>query len=141
MSYIESFSEFINENKETAPEEKHSVISDLLEIIIQFKVYHWQIQGTSSYGRHKAYDEFVEEFSELTDDFVESFQGRYGIIKITKKPGLQDIKDLSPDEYTETISDKIEKCKETFKEDYDLSTIIDDMIIQINKLKYLTTLE
>ena len=45
-----------------------SIVSPLLTILNQIKVYHWQ---TTSFSEHKALDMAYESLGELVDEFVE----------------------------------------------------------------------
>lgn len=45
---------------------------------IQIHVYHLQ---TKSYSRHKALETFYEKIDDLLDNYIETFQGKYGILE------------------------------------------------------------
>ena len=63
-----------------------SFLIGLLQVQNQMRMYHWQ---TFSHARHKSTDEFVHDFNKLVDQFVETFQGRYGRYKLS--PGVNAI--------------------------------------------------
>jgi len=71
-----------------------------LSFLNQLKVYHWQ---TFSYAQHKALNKAHVNLSELFDEFVEVYLGKYG-------------KDYQNKEYTFTI--------ESYKEGMDLKKAI-----------------
>jgi hypothetical protein len=48
------------------------IIKQLIEFREQIKLYHWR---TTSYARHKATDEFIENFDPKVDEFVEVLMG------------------------------------------------------------------
>lgn len=52
-------------------------VSALLHSRTQAHVFHFQ---TKSYAAHKAFQEYYEAIPDLIDTYVESYQGRYGII-------------------------------------------------------------
>ena len=52
-----------------------SVVTPLLTILNQIKVFHWQ---TSSFSEHKALDMTYEALEESIDEFVETYQGTFG---------------------------------------------------------------
>jgi len=53
------------------------LVSALLHSRTQAHVFHWR---TRSFAAHKALQGFYEGIVPLTDDFVEGYQGRYGLI-------------------------------------------------------------
>lgn len=53
------------------------VISTLFNSREQAHIFHFQ---TTSFATHKALNKYYDEIVELVDDYVELFQGRYGII-------------------------------------------------------------
>jgi len=58
---------------------QEELLCEMLEASAQAKVFHWQ---TSSLGEHDALGEFYEEFNDLMDKFIESYQGCYGRIML-----------------------------------------------------------
>lgn len=50
----------------------------LLHSQIQIHVYHLQ---TKSYSRHKAFETFYEKIEDLLDQYIETFQGKYGVLE------------------------------------------------------------
>ena len=53
------------------------LISALLPSRTQAHIFHWR---TRSFAAHKALQEYYEGIVPLTDNFVEGYQGRYGLI-------------------------------------------------------------
>lgn len=139
IKYIKTFEGFVNE--EVSAETQNSIVIDCLEVLMQYQVYHWQVQGKGSFAKHKAFDEFTDAFKALSDSLVESMQGRYDIISIQSQPTIQNIEQAPVEKYTDDLLIKFEKHKEDFSEDGDLANIIDEMIAEITKLSYLLTLE
>ena len=69
---------------------------------------------TRSFAAHSALNSFYDGILDLADGFVESYQGKYGIIKI-------DIKPSSPDNflsYLEEFAKYVESSREVFKDEY-----------------------
>jgi len=121
------------------------MVSNLLKIQNQLKVYHWQTKGTGSYGQHKALDATYETFTGLIDEFLEVFMGKYGRIKGPFSLELNDFESVSTinkfidesiDFLVDELTDKLDEKKDT-----DLLNIKDEMLSSLNKLKYLITLE
>jgi hypothetical protein len=98
------------------------------------KLYHW---NTENYPRHKASDEFLENFNSNVDKFVEVYIGRYNI-----KPKVSNI-EIGQDINDTNIEDLLIKCRnklEDFKyciTDTGLLNIRDEMLALINQTLYL----
>lgn len=120
-----------------------SLISTFLGIQSQFKVLHWQ---TQSYSKHIAYGGIYDTFSTLSDQFLEVYMGKYGRIALEGPNDtiqLSNIGELNIDEFICTIGDFL--CSLTNQlsdqKDTDLLNIRDEMLAEVNKLKYLLTLK
>jgi len=117
------------------------IVTTLLTLQNQLKIHHWQ---TKSYAEHQALGSAYDEFSDLIDEFIEVFMGKYG--RIESKNGfkieLANYNDISPtdfvDKYVNYLVNELPKSLE--KTDTDLLNIRDEMLAQLNKLKYLLTL-
>lgn len=117
------------------------IVTNLLTLHNQLKIHHWQ---TKSYAEHKAFNSAYKEFNDLIDEFIEVFMGKYG--RIESKDGfkieLSNYKEISPtdfvDKYVNYLVNELPKSLE--KTDTDLLNIRDEMLGQLNKLKYLLTL-
>jgi hypothetical protein len=118
------------------------IILELVKIQTQFRFLHWQ---TKSYAKHIAYGEFYGNLDGLIDTYVEVCMGKHGrpdfqeefslLFKDIKTFSLQDLLDDSTN-FIVGISDKLDAKKDT-----DLLNIKDEILAEINKLKYLVTLE
>ncbi len=53
------------------------LVSALLHSRTQAHIFHWR---TKSFAAHKALQEYYEHIVDLTDNFVEGYQGRYGLV-------------------------------------------------------------
>jgi hypothetical protein len=51
--------------------------SDFLRILSQLKVFHW---NTKSYAQHKSFGEAYDGLSDSIDEFIEQWQGEYGLM-------------------------------------------------------------
>jgi hypothetical protein len=117
------------------------IVTNLLTLHNQLKINHWQ---TKSYAEHQALGGAYDEFSDLIDEFIEVFMGKYGRIESRDgfKIELSNYKDLSPmdlcDKYVDYLVNELPKGLENT--DTDLLNIRDEMLGQLNKLKYLLTL-
>lgn len=108
----------------------------------QIKLYHWQ---TKQYSRHKATDGALSELDKLIDTYVETYMGKYGRPKMTGKTNTLKVQNLTET----TIKTFIDKCIQVLQQvlpkhlkdtDTDLFNIRDEMLGQLNQLKYLFTL-
>lgn len=116
------------------------VMEYFLSLLGQVKTYHW---STMSYAVHKALDDLHEELSELVDDFVEVYIGRFK--KQPVKPATLSFKvhtDTSKFiKYLEDERETLRKMHQSFSKNTELQTILDDMMKAINKTLYLCHLE
>jgi len=131
------------------------------------KFSHWR---TKSYATHKALDKFMKSFLENMDKFIEVWQGKYGRIQFVNKDGnsnkelkvyqigydnleryldviigfLNGKKDKNCGKYE--VIGKRDYCGITVldvmeKDDSDLMNIRDEILSDVNQLKYLLTLK
>ena len=120
------------------------VLAKLLTLQNQMKLYHWQ---TKYYSRHKAADKIFNTMIKMTDKFIETYQGKYGIVYLNsnnKKLELDNIDD-------EDIIDFLKKMRSFLvndlpkileeKENTNMLNIRDEMLETINTTLYLFTLE
>ena len=131
-----------------------SIVSPLLTILNQIKIYHWQ---TNSYSEHKALDTAYEELEESIDEFVEKYQGIFGRVKSVSGSFVFELENLQTENLpTEDapesvgIQTKIDQWiayLKSFSSDSDLQdktdllNVRDDMLGTLNQLKYLLTLD
>jgi len=84
---------------------------------------------TKSFSAHSALNSFYDEILDLADGFVESYQGKYGIIKI-------DIKPTQPDNflsYLTEFANYVESSREVFKDEW-----LKNQVDEISSLAYST---
>lgn len=113
----------------------------LLQMQHQYKILHWQ---TTSFSQHKSFDEIVSSLMENTDEFIETYMGKYGrvIAAGTFNLTLANYKDTDflglTNNYIRfliSLNDMLDKVQ-----DSDLLNIRDEMLGSLNQLKYLLTL-
>jgi hypothetical protein len=106
----------------------------------QFRVLHWQ---TKSYARHKAYGGIFDSFTGLIDAFIECHMGKYGRITVGGSIQLSNLNDVQIKEFIAEVEEFLVQLNESCDSvrDSDLLNIRDEMLAEINKLKYLLTLE
>ena len=84
---------------------------------------------TRSFAAHSALNTFYDKLLKLTDRFVESYQGKHGIVNI-------DIKLSKPDNflsYLEEFAKYVEGSRETFKDEF-----LKNQVDEIASLAYST---
>ena len=55
----------------------------LFQLRDEIHLNHLKVNGTGSYAQHVALGDFYDSLLDLTDNLIESYQGKYGIIEIT----------------------------------------------------------
>jgi DNA-binding ferritin-like protein len=119
------------------------VVLNLLKLITQLRIFHWQ---TDSYAQHKAFGNAYESLSDLIDRLVEVHQGKYGRIVYTSPAGLEisnsedlNVQDILT-EVTDYLTTNFNEIHDSVK-DSDCLNIRDEIVAELNKLKYLLTLK
>jgi len=103
-------------------------LSKLFLARIQFHVFHLQVIGIGSFAQHIALDELYKGIVDLTDDLIETYQGKYGIVTGYKLEALQD--DLSSKQviqYIQDLHDYIDTERVALFPDSDSLNIIDEI--------------
>lgn len=101
------------------------LINSLLHSRTQMRVYHLQ---TKSYSKHWKIDTFYKKMDELTDKYIETFQGKYGILYNYR--GI--VLDNNPDNIIEYLKGLIKLNNQTVLGHLD--TDLDDIKDELNGL-------
>ena len=116
------------------------MITTLLKIENQIKVFHWQ---TKSYAEHKALDSFGESFGALVDKLVETYIGCCGELKLEIPPTIT-LKDYSGSpsilSFLNTTYDYLVNLQKTLSAKTELVNTLDEMKSEVDQLKYLLRL-
>ena len=112
-----------------------------LYVLTQTKIYHWQ---TKIYNKHVASGNYYDAISPLVDQFIETYQGKYGQIKYS--PTVIKFDNISDSQFMTVLNE--------FKEfllvdipaivnpkDADLITIRDEILAQTNQTIFLLNLQ
>jgi hypothetical protein len=122
-----------NDNKETNNEDFAEMMSILLHSQTQAHTLHLQ---TETYSEHKALQKYYEGIDGIVDGLVESFQGKYGIIKGYKSMDLQEWKSTEDTvKYMNGLCEKIEELRDCCKDSY-IQNQIDTVCELINSTVY-----
>ena len=99
------------------------------------KMLHFQ---TKMYGAHKALDVYLTKFDLQFDSFMEVSQGIFGIVEASKiKISTKMATDETIQSRLESFSEFLRSLTETHGKYTDLLTIRDEMLTNVNTLKYL----
>jgi hypothetical protein len=120
-----------------------TIMSTLLGIQVQFKVFHWQ---TSSFSKHKGYGRLYDTLDDLNDNFMEVYMGKYGRVALNGAEDaiqLSNIGEVNIEAFLDTVVDFLLSLNHQLnsQQDSDLLNIRDEMLAAVNKLKYLLTLK
>jgi len=98
--------------------------------------------STRSYSQHKALESFYTAIGDHVDNFIEAFQGKYGLL--TKYPATADLfAEQDPVAYLTYLSDEVAMLRKAngFPQDSELQNITDEIVQLIDstlyKLKFL----
>jgi len=116
---------------------KFSLVSKLIYLQIQFKVFHWQ---TYSFSNHNAFGALYGSLSDKIDQFVETFQGIYG--RIDFQGEIFALDNLNSMNFQEILDDQASALKtyESYFSDTDLLNIRDEILGSLHQTRYLLTL-
>jgi hypothetical protein len=115
------------------------IVATFFNMREQIKLYHWQ---TRSFAEHKATDELIAKLDTNIDTFVEVYMGRYGRpvmkrtlpVKNLTVTGIRGFINKSGD----WLSFKLPRIVK--RTDTDLLNIRDEILADLNQIKYLFTL-
>ena len=119
------------------------IIQMFFHMQLNIKLYHWQ---TKVYARHKATDDLLTSLSDLIDQFIEVYIGRYKRPKFTDGFNVE-VNELNEESAKELIKTYITMMKTRVpkylkkESDSDLLNIRDEILGLLNKTLYLFTLE
>jgi hypothetical protein len=121
---------------------KEELTLKLIQIQLQFKFLHWQTFGDA---KHKAYGEIYDSLGNIIDKFVEAMMGKYGRVEFEPEFSImfQDIKSLSVQNFMDGITEFLVGMSDHLDSRYDsdLLNLRDEMLADINQLKYRLTLK
>jgi len=120
-----------------------NIITKLLTVQAQLRVYHWQ---TKSYAEHKALGKLYESLDELADEFIETLAGSKGGVPSAKDnftfiaDNYKDNKTVIAflDEFIVYLSQDVPQMLDS--KNTDLLNIRDEMLGAVNQTKYLLRL-
>ena len=109
-------------------------ISTLFSSRTQAHVFHLQ---TDSFAEHKALNDYYDEIIDITDGLVESYQGKYGIIRGYGNIALQEFQNCEGViMYFETLYTYVEKSRQILPQDTYIQNQIDEITALITSTLY-----
>ena len=118
------------------------IVINLLKLQNQFKILHWQ---TESFAQHKTFDKAYNTLGDLIDKLVETHQGKYGRLNFNSPFDIS-LVNIADIEIENVLKEAANYLITTFSEthspdtDSDCLNIRDEILSEINKLRYLLTL-
>lgn len=111
-----------------------SNIQNLIEKFFEVRDFaHGVHLKTNSYAQHKALNKFYDELLNLADNFVETYQGQYGIIKFN----FNGVKISDPIPYFEDAAKLFTEGHNAIdKKDTHLHNILDEIVGSVYNLLY-----
>ena len=119
------------------------IVNIMMALRDQIKIYHWQ---TLSYSRHIATNDLLPKLDTNIDQFVEVFIGKYGRPIFKGKTATIKILNFDDKEAPKFIKEAIKFLstklpKLLSKDDTDLLSIRDTILVDLNQVLYLFTFE
>ena len=99
-----------------------SLVNKLFEVR---QVSHNAHLQTKSYSAHKALDDYYTNLLDFIDDFVETYQGQYGILSGYEKIDISPVSDIEG--YLEGAAKIFTAARENVKESH-LQNILDEVV-------------
>ena len=128
----------ITEQANSGKKDFAEMISLLLHSKTQAHTFHLQCK---SYAEHMALNGYYTSIDELTDALVESYQGKYSILKGYKNYPIEDYKDTTTTiNYLKDLCEKVEELRLKFPEGiqttipYDTSDFVKATIKEVFKI-------
>jgi hypothetical protein len=88
---------------------------------------------TQSYAEHKALQSLYSKIGDLVDDFVEAYQGKYGLI--TNYPADYELPP-APLQYVIGLSDYLKQARPSLPQDTELQNILDEIASLLDSTVY-----
>lgn len=110
------------------------MVSKLFHSETQVHMFHLQTKSQSSFAEHMALGGFYDEIGDKLDSLIESYQGKYDIVKGYKSFPFEDYKSCEQlISYFKDLADMVAKNRKSIKESY-----IQNQIDGIEELIYST---
>ncbi|RDJ35167.1 MAG: hypothetical protein DWQ19_10100 [Crenarchaeota archaeon] len=81
--------------------------------------------ASKSYAEHKALDSFYTALLDLADDFIETYQGQYGLID---PPKTLETPEGNTIQFLENFASQLKSAHKNMKDDTHLQNIVDEIV-------------
>ena len=108
-----------------------TIITKSLDFLNNLKLFHW---NTRSYSQHMASDELFEELTKKIDTLIESFLQNRITIKTTISLNT------NPSDFLKKMKE-FRMCLILSEVPYELSSLVDEILIDIDQFEYRLTLK
>jgi len=140
---MKKFEEFIGESEAaySHTEMYNDLVLDILQTTAEVKLCHWQTFG---FAQHKSFDDFQDSFGDLTDKLIEAIMGKYGRPRIGSAAiEVADYMDIDMMKFFDYQYEFFTNMKGKFDEaaDGEIINILEEVVAEISKQRYLLTLE
>lgn len=123
----------LTEQKDNSKKDFTEMMSLLLHSKTQAHTFHLQCK---SYAEHMALNNYYDSIDDITDGLVESYQGKYSILKGYKSYPIEDYKDSTATiNYFKELCDKVTDLRTCCKDSY-IQNQIDNVCELINSTLY-----
>ena len=129
------------QNKKTGGKKLVEMVSELFNSEIQTHMFHLQTKSQSSFAEHMALGGYYTEIGEKLDGLIESYQGKYEIVKGYKSYSFEDYKNVEQlIKYFNGLADMVETKRDCCKDSYlqnQIDTILELIYSTLYKLRNL----
>jgi hypothetical protein len=133
---------YLNEEENKIETKSNSGFKNMVSVLLhsqtQVHIFHLQ---TKSFSEHKALQEYYEEIDGLVDGIIESYQGKYEVIKNYDSAKTEDYKSLDQViNYFKSLDTMIEKVRKNVKESFiqnQIDTVQELIYSTLYKLRFL----
>lgn len=138
---FQKFNDFLNESASGHTDRYADITLTVLQVQAQNKLLHW---GTLSYAQHKTFDDFKEEFADLSDNLIESIMGKFGRpIVGSSSIEVLDYSQVNIMGYFDSLYDYFTQSIGEFQpkeQNEEIVNILAEIIALVDKTRYLLTL-
>lgn len=103
----------------------------LLHAVTNAHLLHWQ---SKSYAQHVTLGEFYSSLSDVTDDFIEAYMGKYG--QIQNPTEFYSLPDPDPVVELKTLFDHVYEMRQELPDDSELQNLLDEIADLIDSTLY-----
>ena len=112
-------SQIIVEQKTKGDKRLVEMVSELFHSETQAHMFHLQTKSQSSYAEHNALGGYYTGIGDLLDGIIESYQGKYDLLKGYKSYEFKDYKNAEQlinyfNDLADMVSEKRDCCKDSF---------------------------